>query len=163
MPLPHVNYILKESRLYIAVLLILASLFLLKNAIFPPGPKANFGKETKLFVSKWAESPLWAEDQRPQVSPHKYRYLRNEAETCDRPQVDLLILVASKVDHFDQREAIRSSWGQGHELEKYNAKLLFLLGQGHEEQSLVNQESGLTHDIVQEDFQVSHLIRCSIS
>ena len=30
----------------------------------------------------WQSSPLWVEDQRPQVNPHKFGYLINQPELC---------------------------------------------------------------------------------
>ena len=155
--MPHINYVLKEGRAYLAVLLFFAAIILVKQRLFP-GQTNDSPRQTKLYVTNWAESPLWVEDQRPHVNPHRFRYLKNEEETCDTPVVDLLVLVASAVGHFEQREAIRNTWGQDHELGKYNAKLVFLLGQGREKQSLIDQESGMTHDIIQEDFQVRRKI-----
>ena len=151
----------------------------------------------------WKNSPLWVEDQKPHVNPHKFRYvwlflypllyllltfninlfclimyslvngiyfryLINEPEMCQKEngndintgkmaEVDLLILVASAVSHFDQREAIRATWGSRRNLKHHNTKLLFLLGQGNDQQSLIIDESQMRRDIIQEDFHVSKI------
>ena len=95
-----------------------------------------------------------------------FRYLINEPEMCQNEnandihasnvvEVDLLILVASAVSHFDQREAIRATWGSRRNLKHHNTKLLFLLGQGNDQQSLIMDESQMRRDIIQEDFHVS--------
>jgi hypothetical protein len=106
----------------------------------------------------WELSPLWAEDQRPQLNPHKFRYMVNEPEFCGASgggdSVDLLILVASAVGHREHRDAIRGTWGSREALEKHRAKVLFMLGQGEENQSKVVEESHWHKDIVQEDFKV---------
>jgi len=102
----------------------------------------------------WESSPLWAEDNRPQLNPHKFRYILNEPEYCGVGEVvNLLILVASAVRHRDNRDAIRATWGASEHLRKYNAKVVFLLGQGEESQTEVMEESKMHNDIVQEDFK----------
>ena len=59
----------------------------------------------------WESSPLWAEDNRPQLNPHKFGYILNEPDYCGVGEVvDLLILVASAVRHRDNRDAIRATW-----------------------------------------------------
>ena len=61
----------------------------------------------------WESSPLWAEDNRPQLNPHKFGYILNEPEYCGVGEVvDLLILVASAVAHRDNRDAIRATWDE---------------------------------------------------
>ena len=72
-------------------------------------------------------------------------------------EVDLLILVISAVSHFDQREAIRATWGSKKNLKYHNTKLLFLLGQGNDQQSSIIDESQMRRDIIQEDFHVSKI------
>ena len=61
----------------------------------------------------WESSPLWAEDNRPQLNPHKFGYILNEPKYCGVGEVvDLLILVASAVGHRDNRDAIRATWDE---------------------------------------------------
>merc|ERR1711894_270919 len=60
-------------------------------------------------------------------------------------------MVASAVDHQSRRDAIRETWASS--LEKINSKVIFLLGQGRDKQSKIQDESTLYKDIVQEDFE----------
>ena len=90
----------------------------------------------------------------PCVLLSRYKYLHNEPNYCSSSEVDLLVLVSSSVDHFNQREAIRWTWASEDSLEQFNVRVIFLLGQGNEQQSLVADESRISRDIVQEDFKV---------
>jgi hypothetical protein len=103
----------------------------------------------------WRTSPLWAEDQRPQLNPHRFKYLMKSESVCAANDVvDLLVMVASAVGHAEQREAIRGTWAAHKALRRYNVKVVFLLGQGKDCQAAINEEGLLFDDIVQEDFQV---------
>ena len=62
--------------------------------------------------------------------------------------------VSSAVEHSDRRDAIRSTWGSKPFLEKYSSKIIFLLGQGSDRQSDVNDEAEAFGDVIQEDFHV---------
>ena len=110
----------------------------------------------------WKSSPLWVEDQRPHINPHRFGMLINNARICDEIQdgkVDLLMMVTSAVKHVDRRNAIRQTWGSGDLMRRYNAKLIFLLGQGRDQQSQIQSENQLYRDIIQEDFEVrSHFL-----
>jgi hypothetical protein len=102
----------------------------------------------------WKLSPLWVEDQRPQVNPHKFGYLSNNPDLCkESGQVSLLVMVTSAVMHRDRRDAIRQTWGS--DLDRFDAKMVFLLGQGRDHQTLVLSENEYHKDIIQEDFEVS--------
>lgn len=61
----------------------------------------------------------------------------------------LIIVVKSSVFQIGNREAIRSTWGK---LEKYNIKLVFLLGYSPLVQAYINMEYKLHKDIVQQNF-----------
>ena len=65
-------------------------------------------------------------------------------------------MVASAVDHQSRRDAIRETWGSG--LKKHNSRVLFLLGQGRDRQSKIEEENGHYNDILQEDFEVSFVL-----
>lgn len=99
----------------------------------------------------WADSPLWREDVRRHLNPHRYAQLRNPRHLCPAPdrraEVSLLVLVASAVAHSDRRDAIRRSWGHPRRLADGHAALLFLLGRG-------DPEDAGSRDILQEDFEV---------
>ena len=113
----------------------------------------------------WKSSPLWVEDQRPHINPHRFGMLINNARICtendgiDGGKVDLLMMVTSAVKHVDRRNAIRQTWGNVDFMRRYNAKLIFLLGQGRDQQSQIQSENQLYRDIIQEDFEVrSHFL-----
>ena len=113
----------------------------------------------------WKSSPFWVEDQRPQINPHKFSILINHENLCPPNEfVDILIMVTSAVSHVDRRNAIRQTWGR--HLPKLRSKLIFLLGQGRDQQSKIQEESEVYHDIVQEDFEVrviaSVLTSCNV-
>lgn len=110
----------------------------------------------------WQRSPLWVEDRKPHVvNAHGFSYLANNPDACGSPTapraaaVDLLIAVCSATAHRDRRDAIRRTWGSPENLARFDARLVFLLGQGPDSQSSVALESSQFGDIVQEDFQVS--------
>ena len=66
----------------------------------------------------------------------------------------------SAVDHGTRRDAIRETWGSN--LKLYNSKLIFLLGQGRDKQSKIQNEHNLYNDILQEDFEVIFMINSFI-
>lgn len=110
-------------------------------------------EESKTDIPKWKLSPLWAEDQKPQINPHRFGILINNQNLCKENQkVDLLVLVASAVEHEERRLAIRQTWGSNPGI-----KLAFLLGQGRDSQSKIHSENEAFHDIIQEDFEVKSL------
>ena len=101
----------------------------------------------------WRLSPFWVEDQRPHINPHRFGILTNNPQLCQKDEkIDLLIMVASAVDHQNRRDAIRETWASN--LKKFNFKLLFLLGQGRDKQSKIEEENSYYNDILQEDFEV---------
>lgn len=153
MNVPHASFFLKQGRFYVSILSVGVLLFFIKEIVFP---KSKTSVEDEI-MSEWRRSPLWVEDQKPQINPHKFQYLKNHPHYCNSKEIDLLILVASAPDHFEEREAIRATWAASGALEKYRTKVLFLLGQGKEQQTLIDQESNLCRDIIQEDFQVKYL------
>jgi len=89
--------------------------------------------------------------------PHLYPYLVNPGvDVCGQEEVNLLILVASKIQHQHQRQAIRDTWGRKDDLNRLNYKVVFLLGSvpGVDPQlaDSITTESSLHRDIVQEGF-----------
>ena len=60
------------------------------------------------------------------------------------------------MDHGPRRDAIRETWGSN--LKLHNSKLIFLLGQGRDKQSKIQNEHNLYNDILQEDFEV--IVHC---
>ena len=62
----------------------------------------------------------------------------------------LLVMVASAAGHQDRRNAIRQTWAYS----LRNVKVIFLLGQGHDQQTRIQSENDFYNDIIQEDFEV---------
>ena len=65
----------------------------------------------------------------------------------------LLVMVASAAGHQDRRNAIRQTWAYS----LRNVKVIFLLGQGHDQQTRIQSENDFYKDIIQEDFEVRFL------
>ena len=112
-------------------------------------------EENQNVMEWWKSSPLWVEDQKPHINPHKFGMLINNPKICDiNEKIDLLIMVASAVKHEDRRNAIRQTWASN--LNSFSAKLVFLLGQGRDRQSQIQSENTAYRDIIQEDFEVCY-------
>ncbi|XP_063952809.1 beta-1,3-galactosyltransferase 1-like [Lytechinus pictus] len=97
--------------------------------------------------------------EKPIVFPHDYNLVLNEPNKCknsdgsDKPTF-FLVLVMSIHKNFDQRNAIRRTWGSPTEINGKQIVTLFLLAKStnSKHQSLVEQESKRYKDILMEDF-----------
>ena len=67
-------------------------------------------------------------------------------------EITLLVMVASAAGHLERRNAIRQTWA----FSLTKVKVIFLLGQGHDQQTKIQSESDIYQDIIQEDFEVSY-------
>lgn len=103
--------------------------------------------------------------QKPEVEPinnQTYSYRHNNDQKCKdefgtplNPQ--LIIVVKSKIDHFDKRNAIRNSWGYERRFSDVLIRTVFSLGidrETHnglhsENQKLVDLEAERYQDIIQ--------------
>lgn len=98
----------------------------------------------------------------PDVSPinrYNYEYLKNPQNKCGNAQeIKLVYLVKSEMSHFEQRSAIRVTWGFEQRFSDVQIRRVFLLGKGLDEnlQNKINQESVKYGDIVQADFADSY-------
>ncbi|XP_071503362.1 beta-1,3-galactosyltransferase 1-like [Diadema antillarum] len=98
-------------------------------------------------------------DGKEVVFPHNYNYVINEPNKCknadgsDKP-VFFLVLILSIHKNFDQRNAIRRTWGSPTEIAGKPIITLFLLAKNSNpaHQRLVEQESRQYQDILMEDF-----------
>lgn len=85
--------------------------------------------------------------------PHSYKYIYTPANTCNLKDGSLeplmVILVKSDVRNFENRIAIRSTWGN---ISDTSVKLVFLLGESPFLRDYVRMEYALFNDILQEDF-----------
>ena len=70
----------------------------------------SVGEEEEL----WKLSPFWVEDQRPHINPHRYGILMNNPRLCQKDEkIDLLIMVASAVDHQGEIHNLRLQFEVG--------------------------------------------------
>lgn len=84
---------------------------------------------------------------------HPYHFLINESDKCRKRTPFLILLIATSVGEYQQREAIRKTWGSEMVLPGTEVVRLFMLGitlTGQHEAIL--NESRHYHDIIQQDF-----------
>jgi hypothetical protein len=82
-----------------------------------------------------------------------YAYVYKAEHTCKKPPY-LLLVIKSKVTHFENREVIRNSWAQ---LDEFgHIKRVFTLGMSYAHETdiiaSVKAENARYGDIVQQDF-----------
>ena len=90
---------------------------------------------------------------------HVRNYRINRNEFCDEnPGLTAIIFVWSRVNGFQQREAIRHTWAQSLYRKKSSIKVLFVLGSTHNKkfQSRVEFENSKYEDILQFEFTDSY-------
>ncbi|XP_050409670.1 beta-1,3-galactosyltransferase 2-like [Patella vulgata] len=89
---------------------------------------------------------------------HSYKYLISESEIC-KPfpeKIFLLIAVPSRTSEFEERKAIRQTWGSL-AVNNTEIRLVFMLGYRAEiNHHDLKTESENYHDIIQEDFYDSY-------
>lgn len=89
------------------------------------------------------------------LSIYSNPYYINMNRTCaGNSEINIIIVVHSKVTNFKKRELIRGTWGNRHFLNAYRMKLVFFLGKPFYDdiQILVNKEASENSDIVQGSF-----------
>ncbi|KAF2349038.1 Glycosyl transferase family 31 [Trinorchestia longiramus] len=121
-----------------------------------------FGNEGRLSRNKDIIRPPSAifQDEflgRPVINPHHHRLLLNNDRLCDKGRkVSLFISVLSSVRHFEQRDAVRRTWGSGLSLAPLRARIAFFLASPPQQeahvQSQITIEAQTYGDIIQEDF-----------
>lgn len=94
------------------------------------------------------------------VNPHPFTYNIVNTRLCDRSQTDVLIWVHTAPDHYRHRLVIRETWGNPRSLTTRKSKLVFFLGMvtnlTSPTQDMINYESQMYNDIVQETFVDSY-------
>ncbi|KAJ1521242.1 hypothetical protein ONE63_002927 [Megalurothrips usitatus] len=93
----------------------------------------------------------------PPITLYNYTFLsacKKKCEDDDYPQLRLVYLVKSALNHFEQRDAIRRSWGFERRFSDVPLRTVFLLGtSGDQElQRKIAEEQIMNGDIVQADF-----------
>ena len=108
--------------------------------------------------------PTWPEHQtrdvRELIQPNKNTYKIVPSNICDNNNKDdslLLIVVISAIENFENRQAIRNSWGRPLKAKDTKVKMIFLVGEDQSTNSTSNQniimESNEYNDvIVKENF-----------
>lgn len=89
------------------------------------------------------------------INLFNYTYLKSCEDKCsNNGSPKLLFLVKSAIPNFEQREAIRQTWGNQMRFPDVEIRRVFLLGTGfdREVQRRVDQEYIIYGDIVQTDF-----------
>lgn len=91
------------------------------------------------------------------LNSQPYRYILNEPLKCRDSTPYLVLLVAAEPSQSDARHAIRQTWGNESVVAGVGVVRLFLLGRvkGTDPflQSIIEEESRIYHDIIQQDFQ----------
>ncbi|XP_022235249.1 beta-1,3-galactosyltransferase 1-like isoform X2 [Limulus polyphemus] len=115
-------------------------------------------------ISKTLENPNFtkiedfARNKVTQINAHPYTFLINPVGLCSQTKTpfDLLVLISSGITNYEQRSAIRSTWGSEATVfnNSGNVRLAFLLGYTTDQtiQDKVFQEAQIHSDIVQENF-----------
>ena len=89
------------------------------------------------------------------INIFNYTYLKSCEDKCSsNSNPKLLFVVKSSLPHFEQRQAIRQTWGNQMRFPDIEIRRVFLLGTGpdSEIQQRIDQEHNQHGDIVQADF-----------
>ncbi|XP_074652772.1 beta-1,3-galactosyltransferase 1-like [Tubulanus polymorphus] len=88
------------------------------------------------------------------VNPHEYNYVINREDICANATIDLMVVVTTAVSSFNQRKAIRTTWGSAVNEPRLRTRLIFIVGSANDSaaQYTLQEESDVYQDIVQKDF-----------
>lgn len=90
------------------------------------------------------------------INVFNYTYIKASVNTCEDSTLSprLLFVVKSAMSHFEQRQAIRETWGNPKRFSDVVIRRVFLLGTGSDRdlQRRVDLEDDVYGDIVQADF-----------
>ncbi|XP_019387184.1 PREDICTED: beta-1,3-galactosyltransferase 1-like [Crocodylus porosus] len=87
------------------------------------------------------------------IYPHPFQFLINEKDKCKKKTPFLVLLISTKADEKQHREAIRKTWGNESVVPGIKILCLFMLGFSDKDQNEnILQESRKYHDIIQQDF-----------
>ncbi|XP_038269979.1 beta-1,3-galactosyltransferase 2-like [Dermochelys coriacea] len=82
-----------------------------------------------------------------------FRFVINERDKCNERTPFLILLITTKADEKQHREAIRKTWGNESVVPGIKIVRLFMLGINNKEQNeALLRESSQFHDIIQQDF-----------
>lgn len=95
------------------------------------------------------------------VYPYNYTFVLNEPDKCKHEDPFLLILIPTRIKEAELRNAIRQTWGNESLVPGIKIIRLFLVGMpAHFKdpyQRILQEESFLYHDIIQQDFRDSYI------
>lgn len=124
----------------------------------PPPIKAVQTESKKGKILSAVDAFMKGKVEKP-VNPHDFNYMINEPDKCKKPDgsdadVFLLVVICSIHKNFENRNAIRQSWGSPADIDGRRVVTVFLLAKRSDErlQSLVVEENEQYHDIIMEDF-----------
>ncbi|XP_033644099.1 beta-1,3-galactosyltransferase 1-like [Asterias rubens] len=116
-----------------------------------------------LYPPAKVETPIAEIDKVAHINPHNYKLIIDEPNACyddrGKPQETFLVILISTIHrNFEQRHAIRETWGSPKEINGKKIVTLFLLAYTKDShlQKLVMEESKQHHDLLQEDFVDSY-------
>lgn len=79
------------------------------------------------------------------------RYIIDHRHTCSNQSIDLLIIVISKPENYQTRDAIRRTWLSRKPTDAINMKYFFLLDFNEQLMHSIERENDLFQDIIQVD------------
>lgn len=94
----------------------------------------------------------------PPVNPHNFKFLINPKNTCKSKSLKYMIYVHSAPKNHKKRQMVRQTWGSRAVLEKYNMRIVFIMGLVDDKSTMgrVKYESNTYNDIVVENFVDSY-------
>ncbi|XP_022121557.2 beta-1,3-galactosyltransferase brn-like [Pieris rapae] len=139
------------------VLIYIYYFFGVSDYIFSRSYVNNFDYPLNVDVQPIVEKIL--SGKKPSVKPinyYPYRFLTNSGKCSTLDRLDLFIIVKSAMNHFEQRSAIRQTFGREGILPGKEIKTLFFLGVGESPkantQHQIDEEMAKYKDIIQIDF-----------
>ncbi|XP_061439622.1 beta-1,3-galactosyltransferase 2-like [Rhineura floridana] len=113
-------------------------------------------KEAKPFGLQSLEPPAATRHPLEIIYPNDYRFRLNEPNKCMERKPFLVLLVITEPQHVSRRKAIRQTWGHERSVPGVSILCLFLTGVhprfGSPLQHLLEEESSIYRDIIQQDF-----------
>jgi hypothetical protein len=96
------------------------------------------------------------------INPFPYNIIISENDTCPKEEIDVMVLVKSRLGNFHHRQAIRETWGDSERAVRVfntSIRIVFFVGSCETTfssrdscQQIINKESATHRDIIQVDF-----------
>lgn len=90
----------------------------------------------------------------PVVNPHNFKYILNPKHLCSKNNVYIIIYIHTAPGNFHKRQTVRQTWGGKQIIQRFRAKLVFIMGKSTDKKLMEKIQMEYDHygDIVQEDF-----------